>query len=145
MRHQARVHSYVVQCSVGLADTAELCLTVIWLWLIAVMFLTAVSGIYHLLQGMFWCLAPQWYKKTYLTKRLRHLESYESASSKLVLKFCNLLLKPDVFFVADMVEENGSMTAGTEMIKGLWMGYLKASKIQVDEGEGLEKREALGE
>ena len=44
-------------------------------------------------------------------------------------------MKPDVYFVTNMAELNGSLTAAMAVFEGLWETFLKTSKISTDDGE----------
>ena len=121
-----------MQCSLGISETIESCLSVIWYWMVLVLVIVSLSGAAQFLHTILRCVRPMSYSKRFLKQRLAGVESFSLASSEVIQKFSQLYLKPDMFFIIGMIEENGSISAATLSLKELWEEFLNVGKVHVD-------------
>ena len=97
------------------SEMVENCLLAIWVWIIIVLVVLSISGVFQTLKTLFWCYGPRSYKITFLQKRIPGIENNKNAES--VDRFAREFLKPDVMFLLSMIEEKGSVLGTREALK----------------------------
>lgn len=127
IRHQARVHDYIVQCALSINLFNEKIFAIVWFWLVAVAVATALSLIQWCARIMYWPAQIQ-----FVRRRLRDFEApglYSSASSNnrhaktTLTKFVECYLRRDGLLIIRLMALNVGELAAAETLAGLWENY----------------------
>lgn len=117
IRHQARVHSYIVQCVLTINLFNEKIFIFIWFWFVFVALMTIMSCVKWLIRALYW---PG--QVHYVKKQLRAFETMQREPGVLA-KFTENYLRRDGLFLLRMIGNNiGEIVAG-ETLCGLWNNY----------------------
>ena len=117
IRHQARIHSYVVQCVLTINLFNEKIFIFIWFWYVFVAMMTIISCVKWLFRALYW---PG--QVHYVKKQLRAFETMQREPGVLA-KFTENYLRRDGLFLLRLIGNNiGEVVAG-ETLCGLWNNY----------------------
>ena len=117
IRHQARIHSYVVQCVLTINLFNERIFIFIWFWFVFVAFLSALNMGKWLFRSLYWPGQVQ-----YVRKQLRAFDTTQREPGVLA-KFTENYLRRDGMFILRLIGMNmGEVVAG-ETLCGLWNNY----------------------
>ena len=124
IRHQARVHDYIVQCALSINLFNEKIFAVIWFCLAAVAIGTTVSLIHWSARVMYWPAQVQ-----FVRRRLRDFDapgaySANNRHAKTTLtKFVECYLRRDGLLIVRLLAINVGELAAAETLAGLWENY----------------------
>ncbi|ESO06868.1 hypothetical protein HELRODRAFT_170896 [Helobdella robusta] len=117
IRHQSRIHSYIVQCALTINLFNEKLFIFIWFWYVFLAFMTAVNFLRWLFRSLYWPGHVQ-----YLRKQLRAFDATQREAG-ILAKFAENYLRRDGMFIVRLIGINmGEVVAG-EVICGLWNNY----------------------
>jgi hypothetical protein len=117
IRHQSRVHQYVVQCALTINLFNEKIFIFIWFWYVFLALITVVNALRWLFRSLYWPGHVQ-----YLRKQLRAFDATQREAG-ILAKFAENYLRRDGMFIVRLVGVNmGEVVAG-EVICGLWNNY----------------------
>src|SRR6218665_2390095 len=118
VRHQSRVHDYVVQCALTINLFNEKIFLILWFWYVFVATVTVVSGATWTARAVYWPVQFQ-----FVRSRIRELASGRGTYWASVAAFSQRYLRRDGLFIVRLVSANvGDLTA-TEILDGLWKNY----------------------
>lgn len=117
VRHQSRVHYYVVQCTLTINLFNEKIFLVIWFWYVVVALVTFVSILSWLFRSLYWPGQVQYVRKQLLAVDKRHREP------DVLVKFTENYLRRDGNFVLRLVAINMGHVVASEILCGLWSNY----------------------
>ena len=117
IRHQARVHDYIVQCALTINLFNEKIFIVIWFWYVFVAVITVISLIQWTLRALYW---PAQFH--YVKKQLRSYEVTHRSKTSL-RKFVQYYLRRDGLFIIRMISHNIGELVAAETLAGLWENY----------------------
>ena len=127
IRHQSRVHDYVVQCALSINLFNEKIFAVVWFFLAAVAVGTAISLVTWSARVMYWPAQIR-----FVRRRLRDFEApgiYASAISNnrhaktTLAKFVECYLRRDGLLIIRLMALNVGELAAAETLAGLWENY----------------------
>lgn len=133
IRHQARVHQYIVQCSFPFIDIVEHCLYFAWIWMVIILIISIVSGTFHFFKLIIQAtgLLSNHVARNYLSQ----YDHFKKAPAGSLTKFVRIYFKPDMMFALNMITENGSVHATQWIVRDAWDEFMASSKIHgVTEG-----------
>ena len=117
IRHQARIHNYLVQCVLTINLFNEKIFIFIWFWFVFVSIMTIVSTLTWLFRALYW---PG--QVHYVKKQLRAFDTMQREPGVLA-KFTENYLRRDGLFLIRLIGQNiGEVVAG-ETLCGLWNNY----------------------
>ena len=117
IRHQARVHDYVVQCSLSINLFNEKIFLFLWLWFIFLATTTAFSLAQWLLRTVVWPWQVSFVKKQVRAFGARHQTSTQ------VRKFTQHYLRRDGVFLVRLIASNVGELVSAEVLTALWDNY----------------------
>ena len=117
IRHQARVHDYVVQCSLSINLFNEKIFLFLWLWFVLLATITAFSLIQWILRTVVWPWQVRFVKKQVRAFGARHRTSTQ------VRKFTQLYLRRDGVFLVRLISSNVGELVAAEILTALWDNY----------------------
>ena len=117
IRHQARVHDYVVQCALTVNLFNEKIFVAIWFWYVFVAIATAISLIRWIIRALLWPAQLH-----YVKKQLRAYEVSHRSKANL-RKFTQYYLRRDGLFLMRLISINVGEIVAAEVLAGLWENY----------------------
>ena len=117
IRHQARLHDYVVQCSLTINLFNEKIFVILWFWYVFVAIVTCVSAIQWIARSLYW---PG--QIHYVRKKLKAFE-VSSRSKATLSKFAQSYLRRDGILLLRLISQNVSEMVAAETLVGLWENY----------------------
>ena len=117
IRHQARVHNYVVQCALTINLFNEKIFIIIWFWYVFIAIMTFVSAVQWLCRALYWPAQVQ-----YVKRKLRAFEVTHRPKASL-RKFVQYYLRRDGLFIIRLMSQNISELVAAEALAGLWENY----------------------
>ena len=117
IRHQARVHDYVVQCALSVNLFNEKIFVIIWFWYVFLAVVTAASLVHWSIRAIVWPAQLRYVK--------RHLRAYEVThrSKANLRKFTQHYLRRDGIFLIRLISINIGEIVAAEVLAGLWENY----------------------
>jgi len=149
VRHQSRVHQYVVQCALTINLFNEKLFIFVWFWYVFLALITTVNSLRWLFRSLYWpghvqylrghsvvtVLAwsrpvPPWSLRghywpghvQYLRKQLRAFDATQREAG-ILAKFAENYLRRDGMFIVRLIGMNMGEVAAGEVICGLWNNY----------------------
>lgn len=123
LRHQSRVHYYIVQCALSINLFNEKVFVFVWFWFVFVVLVTSVNVLKWLFRSLYWPGQVQ-----YVRKRLRAFDVAQRDPNVLA-KFTENYLRRDGMFILRLISMNmGEVVAG-EALCGLWNNYNPEKRI----------------
>jgi len=117
IRHQSRLHNYVVQCALTINLFNEKIFIFVWFWFVLVALATAVNFLRWLFRTLYWPGHVQ-----YVRKQIRVMDVTPREAGTLG-KFTQNYLRRDGMFIVRLIGMNmGEVVAG-EVLCGLWNNY----------------------
>ena len=117
IRHQARVHSYVVQCVLTINLFNEKIFIFVWFWFVFMALVTIFNFFKWIFRSLYWPGQVQ-----YVRKQLRAFETTQREPG-ILAKFTENYLRRDGLFIIRLIGLNlGEVVAG-EALCGLWNNY----------------------
>ena len=117
IRHQSRVHDYVVQCALTINLFNEKIFIIVWFWLVFVALISALNALQWFARALYW---PG--QLHYVKKKLRAYEVTHRSKGNLK-KFVNYYLRRDGLFLIRMISINIGEMVAAETLAGLWENY----------------------
>ena len=117
IRHQSRVHDYVVQCALTINLFNEKIFIITWFWLVFVAIISALNTLQWFARALYW---PG--QLHYVKKKLRAYEVSHRSKGNLK-KFVNYYLRRDGLFLIRMISINIGEMVAAETLAGLWENY----------------------
>jgi len=117
VRHQSRVHQYVVQCALAINLFNEKLFIFVWFWYVFLAFITTVNSLRWLFRSLYWPGHVQ-----YLRKQLRAFDATQREAG-ILGKFAENYLRRDGMFIVRLIGMNMGEVAAGEVICGLWNNY----------------------
>ena len=142
IRHQSRVHNYIVQCALTINLFNEKLFIFIWFWYIFLAFITSINFLRWLFRSLYWPGHIQ-----YIRKQLRAFDATQREAG-ILTKFAENYLRRDGMFIVRLIGMNmGEVVAG-EVISGLWNNYSldrrSIAEKSLRKGAGKASRNAAG-
>jgi len=126
IRHQGRVHDYVVQCALTINIFNEKIFIIVWFWLVAVAAVTLVSCLQWVIRSLHWRSQIHYVKKQLrafdATATVRHRGGGSGSKANLA-KFVQYYLRRDGLFILRMIALNIGEMVAAETLLGLWENY----------------------
>ena len=117
IRHQSRVHYYVVQCALTINLFNEKIFIVVWFWYVFLAIATSVNLLKWLFRSLYWPGQVQ-----YVRRQLRAVDATHREPG-ILAKFTENYLRRDGMFIVRLIGMNmGEVVAG-EALCGLWNNY----------------------
>lgn len=117
IRHQSRVHNYVVQCVLTINLFNEKIFVFIWFWFVFVSVFAVANTVQWAIRIVYWPAQVR-----YARKQLRAFETGQREAGVLA-KFTENYLRRDGMFIVRLISMNmGEIVAG-EVLCGLWQSY----------------------
>ena len=117
IRHNARLHDYVVQCALTINLFNEKIFLMLWYWWVFVALCTIVSSIQWIIRSLYW---PG--QVHYVKKKLRAFDANQRTKGT-VQKFVQFYLRRDGIFLIRLISMNISDMIASEALRGLWESY----------------------
>ena len=117
IRHQSRVHDYVVQCALTINIFNEKIFILIWFWYVFLAICTVVSFFRWVWRALYW---PSQIR--YIKKKLRSFEITHRSKGNL-RKFVQFYLRRDGIFLIRLLSLNIGELVASETLCGLWESY----------------------
>ena len=117
VRHQSRVHQYVVQCALTINLFNEKLFIFVWFWYVFLALITTVNSLRWLFRSLYWPGHVQ-----YLRKQLRAFDATQREAG-ILAKFAENYLRRDGMFIVRLIGMNMGEVAAGEVICGLWNNY----------------------
>lgn len=117
IRHQGRVHPYIVQCVLTINLFNEKIFLVVWFWYVFLTIATLFSLVQWVYRATYW--PGQWH---YVKKKLRSYEVTHRPKANL-RKFVQCYLRRDGLFLVRMIGMNVGEIVAVEVLAGLWENY----------------------
>ena len=119
MRHQSRIHSYIVQCTLTINLFNEKLFLFVWFWFVFLGIVTLVSLFRWIFRVMYWPGDVEYVKRLFVL----YYEDNELRRPKMLDKFVRSHLRRDGMFVVRLLDINCGMTVASEVMWGLWSKY----------------------
>ena len=117
IRHQSRLHSYVVQCALTINLFNEKIFLFVWFWFVALALVSIINFFQWLFRAFYWPGQVQ-----YVRKQLRAFDTTQREPG-ILAKFTENYLRRDGMFIVRLIGMNmGEVVAG-EVLCGLWNNY----------------------
>ena len=117
IRHQSRVHNYIVQCALTINLFNEKLFIFLWFWFVFLAGITAINFLRWLFRSLYWPGHVQ-----YVRKQIRVMDATPREAGTLA-KFAENYLRRDGMFIVRLIGMNmGEVVAG-EVLCGLWNNY----------------------
>ena len=117
IRHQSRLHFYVVQCALTINLFNEKIFLFIWMWFVFLALVSLVNFFQWLFRALYWPGQVQ-----YVRKQLRAFDTSQREPG-ILAKFTENYLRRDGMFIVRLIGINmGEVVAG-EVLCGLWNNY----------------------
>lgn len=117
IRHQSRVHRYVVQCALAINLFNEKIFVFLWFWFVFLALVVSVNLLQWLFRVLYWPGHVQ-----YVRRQLRAFDATHRSPGVLA-KFAESYLRRDGLFIVRLIGMNmGEVVAG-EALCGLWNNY----------------------
>lgn len=117
IRHQSRVHNYVVQCALTINLFNEKIFVFLWFWFVFLALANVVNTLEWLFRALYWPAQVQ-----YVRRQLRAIDATHREPGQLA-KFTENYLRRDGMFIVRLIGMNmGEVVAG-EALCGLWNNY----------------------
>lgn len=117
IRHQSRLHYYVVQCALTINLFNEKIFLFIWMWFVFLALISLINFFQWLFRALYWPGQVQ-----YVRKQLRAFDSSQREPG-ILAKFTENYLRRDGMFIVRLIGINmGEVVAG-EVLCGLWNNY----------------------
>jgi hypothetical protein len=117
IRHQSRLHNYVVQCALTINLFNEKIFLFVWFWFVGLALVTFVNFFQWLFRALYWPGQVQ-----YVRKQLRAFDTTQREPG-ILAKFTENYLRRDGMFIVRLIGMNmGEVVAG-EVLCGLWNNY----------------------
>lgn len=117
IRHQARIHDYVVQCALTINLFNEKIFIIIWFWYVFVAIMTFISCITWIIRALYWPAQIH-----YAKKKLRAYEVTHRSKANL-RKFVQYYLRRDGLFILRLLSINIGELVAAETLAALWENY----------------------
>jgi hypothetical protein len=119
IRHQARLHSYVVQCVLTINLFNEKLFIFVWFWFVFVAILSVGNMLHWIYRALYWPAQVR-----YVAKQLR---AFDAASSQrepgTLIRFTEDYLRRDGLFLVRLVAMNMGDVVAAEVLTSLWHNY----------------------
>jgi hypothetical protein len=126
IRHQSRVHNYIVQCALTINLFNEKLFIFLWFWFVFLAGVTAVNFLSWLFRSLYWPGHVQ-----YVRKQIRVMDATPREAGTLA-KFAENYLRRDGMFIVRLIGMNmGEVVAG-EVLCGLWNNYSPERRLIAD-------------
>jgi len=117
IRHQSRLHNYVVQCALTINLFNEKIFLFVWFWFVALALVSIINFFQWLFRAFYWPGQVQ-----YVRKQLRAFDTTQREPG-ILAKFTENYLRRDGMFIVRLIGMNmGEVVAG-EVLCGLWNNY----------------------
>ena len=117
IRHEARIHDYVVQCALTINLFNEKIFIIIWFWYVFVAMVTVMSFFTWLCRAIYWPAQIQ-----YVKQKLRACDVTHRSKANLH-KFVQYYLRRDGLFLIRLISLNIGEITASETLAGLWENY----------------------
>lgn len=139
IRHQSRLHSYVVQCVLTINLFNEKIFIFIWFWFVFVSAVLAANLAKWIFRAVYWPGQVQ-----YARKQLRAFDTAQREAGVLA-KFTENYLRRDGMFILRLIGINmGEVIAG-EVLCGLWQNYSPERRTIAEKSAARARRGGGGE
>ena len=112
VRHQSRVHQYVVQCALTINLFNEKLFIFVWFWYVFLALITTVNSLRWLFRSLYWPGHVQ-----YLRKQLRAFDATQREAG-ILGKFAENYLRRDGMFIVRLIGMNMGEVAGRPRLSG---------------------------
>lgn len=117
IRHQSRIHDYVVQCTLTVNLFNEKIFLLLWFWYVFVASVTVYNLVAWFARCLYWPAQVH-----YVKKKLRALDASHRTKES-ISKFTQYYLRRDGIFLIRMLSMNISEMVAAETLVGLWENY----------------------
>jgi hypothetical protein len=133
IRHQSRVHGYVVQCALTINLFNEKIFIIVWFWFIFLSIMTVFSMLQWVTRALYWPAQVQYIKK--------NLKAFETSHRHKVImsKFAQHYLRRDGLFILRLLSMNVGEMVAAETVCGLWENYGPDRRL-ISENPGRSQR-----
>ena len=128
IRHQARLHSYIVQCVLTINLFNEKIFIFIWFWFVFVALISIGNLLHWIFRAVYW---PS--QVRYVTKQLRAFDATLREPGA-VIKFTEEYLRRDGLFLLRLVGMNMGEVVAAEVLTSLWHGYGPERRAVAEKG-----------
>ena len=129
IRHQARIHDYVVQCALTINLFNEKIFVIVWFWYVFIALATLFSLTQWIVRAVVW---PAQFH--YVKKHLRALDVADRSKGHL-RKFVQYYLRRDGLFLIRIIALNIGELVAAEVLAGLWENYGPDKKLITENPE----------
>ena len=117
IRHQGRLHEYVVQCALTINLFNEKVFIIIWFWYVILAIFTLISCIQWIFRALYWKGQIHYVKRNLRAFAVTHRSKANLA------KFVQYYLRRDGLFLVRMIALNIGEMVAAETLVGLWENY----------------------
>lgn len=117
IRHQARLHDYVVQCALTINLFSEKIFIIIWFWYVLISLVSLFSLLQWTARALYWRG-----QINYVKGKLRAFDVTSRPKGN-VRKFAQMYLRRDGMFLIRLIAMNVSDVVAAEVLAGLWETY----------------------
>ena len=117
IRHQSRVHDYVVQCTLTINLFNEKIFVLLWFWYVFVALLSIFNFLQWIARSLYWPAQVH-----YVRKKLRALDASHRTKAT-IAKFTQYYLRRDGIFIVRLISMNIGEMVAAETLCGLWENY----------------------
>src|SRR6218665_1178714 len=136
IRHQSRVHNYVVQCALTINLFNEKIFIFLWFWFVFLALVITINLLKWLFRALYWPGQVQ-----YVRKQLRAFDATHRDPGVLA-KFTENYLRRDGMFIVRLIGMNmGEVVAG-EALCGLWNNYSPERRLIAEKSGGRKPSKA---
>lgn len=130
IRHQARLHSYVVQCVLTINLFNEKIFIFVWFWFVFVAIVSVSNMVYWIIRALHWSAQVR-----YVTKQLRAFDAQSSQREPgAMTRFTTDYLRRDGLFVIRLVAMNMGEIVAAEVLTSLWHNYGPERRAVAEKG-----------
>ena len=126
IRHQGRIHDYVVQCALTINLFNEKIFLLIWFWYVFMSICALISFLTWLTRALYWPAQMH-----YVKKKLRAFEVTHRSKGNL-RKFVQFYLRRDGLFIIRLISINIGELVASETLCGLWENYGPDRRIMTE-------------
>ena len=130
IRHQDRVHNYVVQCVLTINLFNEKIFLFIWFWFVFIAVITIFNMIKWFARSLYWPSQVQ-----YVRKQLRAFDTAQREAGVLA-KFTQNYLRRDGMFIIRLIGMNMGEVVSGETLCGLWQNYSPERRLIAEKSGG---------